>query len=210
VVWRGADNQRHTRRLPGPIEKISGGLDSLLRRQGRVREFTSDEECILRIASTAYKKDVELSDGTKVRAGDKICELHLWNEHIPPMPPEGPDLRWGVRFYRLAVKSLRSLAACIAAEERQDIVALGGQMAFLEKEDSPVLATVAAQLGFDIVNLTAQAGRWRRFTHFWENIFSRALMWTSNPATLRGKRFLRLQRYRLWMSRRTLLQRYGP
>jgi len=82
-------------------------------------------------------------------------------------------------------------------------------MAFLEKDESPVLATVAAQLGFDIVNLTAQAGRWRRFTHFWENIFSRALMWTFNPASLRGKRFLRLQRYRLWMSRRTLLQRYG-
>ena len=125
------------------------------------------------------------------------------------MPLEGPDLRWGLRFYRLAVKSLRSLAAYIAAEERQDIVALGGQMAFLEKDDSAVLASVAVQLGFDIVNLTALGGRWRRFTHFWENIFSWALMWTFNPASLRGKRFLRLQRYRLWMSRRTLLQRYG-
>ena len=184
-------------------------LEGLLRRQGHVQEFTPDEECILRIALTTYKKDFELSDGTKVRAGDKICELHLWNEHIPPMPPEGPDLKWGVRFYRLAVKSLRSLAAYMVADQMQDIAALGGQMAFLEKDDSPVLASVAAQLGFDIVNLTAQAGRWRRFTHFWENIFSRALMWTFNPASLRGKRFLRLQRYRLWMSRRTLLQRYG-
>jgi len=185
------------------------GLERLLRRQGRVQEFTRDEECILRIAFTASKHDVELSDGTKVRAGDRICELHLWNEHIPPMPLEGPDLRWGVRFYRLAVKSLRSLAAYIAADQMQDVVALGGQMAFLEKENSPVLATVAAQLGFDIVNLTAQGGRWRRFTHFWENMFSWALMWAFNPASLRGKRFLRLQRYRLWMSRRTLLQRYG-
>ena len=186
------------------------GLDRLLQRQGHVQEFTQDEECILRIALTNYMKDFELSDGTKVQAGDKICELHLWNEHIPPMPLEGPDLRWGVRFYRLAVKSLRSLAAYIAAEERQDIVALGGQMAFLEKENSPVLASVAAQLGFDVLNLTAQAGRWGRFTHFWENIFSWALMWTFNPGSLRGKRFLRLQRYRLWMSRRTLLERYGP
>jgi len=185
------------------------GLDRLLQRQGHVQEFTQDEECILRIALTTYKKDLELSDGTRVRAGDKICELHLWNEHVPPMPLEGPDLRWGVRFYRLAVKSLRSLAAYIAAEKRQDIVALGGQMAFLEKDDSPVLATVAAQLGFDVINLTAQAGRWGRFTHFWENIFSWALMWTFNPGSLRGKRFLRLRRYRLWMSRRTLLQRYG-
>lgn len=185
-------------------------LDLLLQRQGHVQEFTQDEECILRIALTACKQDVALSDGTNVRAGDRICELHLWNEHIPPMPLDGPDLRWGLRFYRLAVKSFRSLAAYLAADEQQDIVALGGQMAFLEKENPPVLASLAAQLGFDVLNLTAQAGRWGRFTHFWENILSWALMWTFNPASLRGKRFLRLQRYRLWMSRRTLLQRYGP
>jgi hypothetical protein len=184
-------------------------LDLLLQRQNRVQEFTQDEDCILRIALTKCKKDVELSDGTHVRAGDRICELHLWNEHIPPMPPDGPDLRWGLRFYRLAVKSLRSLAVYITADELQDIAALGGQMAFMEKDDSPVLATVAPQLGFDVVNLTAQAGRWGRFTHFWENIFSWALMWAFNPASLRGKRFLRLHRHRLWMSRRTLLERYG-
>jgi hypothetical protein len=185
-------------------------LDLLLQRQGHVQEFTEDEECFLRIALTVSKQDVDLSDGTKVRVGERICELHLWNEHIPPMPPEGPDLRWGLRFYRLAVKSFDSLAAYLAADERQDIVALGGQMAFVEKDDPPVLATVAARLGFDVLNLTAQAGRWGRFTHFWENMLSWALMWTFNPASLRGKRFLRLQRYRLWMSRRTLLQRYGP
>jgi hypothetical protein len=186
------------------------GLDLLLQRQAHVQEFTQDEECILRIALTTYEKDFALSDGTKVRAGDRICELHLWNEHIPQIPLEGPDLNWGVRFYRLAVKSLRSLAAYIAADERQDVVALGGQMAFLEKEDPPVLATVTARLGFDLINLTAEGGRWRRFTHFWENLYSWALMWTFNPGSLRGKRFLRLQRYRLWMSRRTLLERYGP
>jgi hypothetical protein len=185
------------------------GLDLLLQRQGGVQEFTQDEECVLRIALTTYPEDFELSDGTKVRVGDKICELHLWNEHIPRMPAEGPDLRWGVRFFRLAVESLRSLAAYLATEDLQDIVAVGGQMAFLEKDDSPVLASLAARLGFDILNLTALAGRWGRFTHFWENIYSWALMWTYNPGSLKGKRFLRLQRYRLWMSRRTLLQRYG-
>jgi hypothetical protein len=196
--------------MPNVPRAMVLGLDLLLQRQAQVQEFTQDEECILRIGLTTYGKDFALSDGTKVRAGEMICELHLWNEHIPPIPLEGPDLRWGVRFYRLAVKSLRSLAAYIGAEERQDIVALGGQMAFLEKEDSPVLVTVTARLGFDLVNLTAEGGRWRRFTHFWENLYSWAMMWTFNPGSLRGKRFLRLQRYRLWMSRRTLLERYGP
>ncbi len=185
------------------------GLDSLLRRQGGVQEFTQDEECILRIVLTTYDHDFELSDGTKVRAGDRICELHLWNEHLPRMPAGGPDLRWGVRFYRLAVESLRSLAAYLTTEDLRDIVALGGQMALLEKDDSPVLTSLPARLGFDVVNLTARAGRWGRFGHFWENVFSWALMWTYNPGSLRGKRFLRLQRYRLWISRRTLMERYG-
>jgi hypothetical protein len=186
------------------------GLDLLLQRQAHVQEFTQDEECILRIALTTCKQGFRFSDGTRVRAGDRICELHLWNEHIPPIPLEGPDLRWGVRFYRLAVKSLGSLTSYIVTEGMEDVVALGGQMAFLEKEDPPVLANVVARLGFDIVNLTAQGGRWRRFTHFWENLYSWALMWTFNPGTLKGKRFMRLHRYRLWMSRRTLLERYGP
>lgn len=192
------------------LRSMVRGLDVLLQRRGGVQEFTQDEECILRIALTTYRKDFQFSDGTKVQAGDKICELHLWNEHLPPMPTEGPDLRWGVRFYRLAVKSLGSLAVHIATGDLQDIVALGGQMAFLEKDDSPVLSGVAPELGFDVVDLAAQAGRWRRFTHFWENIYAWALMWTFNPGSLRGKRFLRLHRYRLWMSRRTLLERYGP
>jgi len=186
------------------------GLDLLLQRQGHVQEFTQDEGCIFRIALTTYRQDIELSDGTKVRAGDRMCELHLWNEHIPPMPPDGPDLRWGVRFYRLGVKSLSSLAAYVNKGELEEIVALGGQIALLEKDNPPVLAGAAAHLGFDVVNLTAQAGRWGRFTHFWENVYSWALMWTFNPGSLRGKRFLRLKRYRLWMSRRTLLERYRP
>lgn len=185
-------------------------FDILLRRQAHVQEFTQDEGCILRIAFSTCKRDIELSDGTKIRSGDRICELHFWNERIPPMPPEGPDLRWGLSFYRLAVTSLRSLAAYVAAEQGlEDIVTFGGQMALPGGDDSSPLASAAAQVGFDVVNLTLEAGRWGRFKHFWENIYSWALIWTFNPGSLGGKRFLRLQRYQFWMSRRTLLQRYG-
>jgi len=185
-------------------------FDTVLRRQIRVREFAHDEDCILRIALTRCKKDLELSDGTKVRSGDRICELHFWNEHIPAMPREGPDLRWGLRFYRLAVASLRSLASYIVAEQGlEDIVASRGEMALPEGDDFRLPADAAAQMGFDVLNLTLQAPRWGRFKHFWENIYFWALMWTFNPGSLRGKQLLGLQRYQFWISRRELLQRYG-
>jgi hypothetical protein len=185
-------------------------FDVLLRRQFRVQEFTQDEGCILRISLSVFKEAIQLSDGTTVHPGDKICELHFWNEHLPPMPPQGPDLRWGLRFYRLAVRSFRSLANHMVAEQGlEDIVALRGQMALPEGGDFLSLVSLCAQMGFDVVNLTLRAGHWGRFKHFWENIYSWALMWTFNPATLRRKRFLRLQRYQFWMSRQALLQRYG-
>jgi hypothetical protein len=185
-------------------------FDGLLRRQKRVQEFTQDEGCILRIALTVYKRDTRLSDGTEVRSGQRICELHLWNERLPPMPREGPDLRWGVRFYRLVVKSLRGLAIYLAAEqELEDIVALRGEMALPGGGDVLASASVGSQVGFDVLNVTLQAGRWGRFKHFWENVYAWALMWTFNPGTLRAKSFLRLQRYQFWMSRQELLRRYG-
>jgi hypothetical protein len=185
-------------------------FDILLRRQKRVQEFTQDEGCILRIAFAVCKSDVELSDGTKVQSGERIGELHFWNEHLPPMPREGADLKWGLRFYRLAVRSLRSLAAYIAVERGlEDVVAFRGEIALPGGDDLLPLASVGAQMGFDVVNLTLHAGRWGRFGHFWENIYSWALMWTFNAGSLRRKQFLRLQRYQLWISRQALLQRYG-
>ncbi|MBC8450307.1 MAG: hypothetical protein H8D78_21445 [Chloroflexi bacterium] len=53
------------------------------------------------------------------------------------------------------------------------------------------------------------AGPLKRCTDFWENLYTWWLIWTFNPASLRRKRFWRLQRRQLWLSRATLLGRYG-
>jgi hypothetical protein len=185
-------------------------FDVLLRRQARVHEFTDDEACILRIALRRWRRDLELPDGTRLRFGDRVCELHFWNEHIPPMPKGGPDVRWAVRFHRLAVNSMTTLATYLSEnQDLADVVALHGEIALSGEGSPPSLADLARQLGFDVVNLTAGAGRWGRFAHFWENIYSWALMWAFNPATLRRKRFLRLQRYEFWISRAAFLRQFG-
>ena len=193
------------------LRALVSRFDIFLRRQGRVLEFSNDADCILRIAVGMCGKHMELSDGTTIRPGEKVCELHFWNEHIPPMSAEGPDLKWGLEFYRLAITSLRSLADYLPTDQAlADVVALRGQLALAGGDGKLSLASAATQLGFDVLNLTLQAGRWGRFKQFWENIYSWALMWTFNPGTLRRKQFLGLNRYELWISRSRLSQLYGP
>ena len=92
------------------IEAFVHQLDPMLRRAHRVQEFTQDPQCVLRVALGFSNRDLQLSDGTWIRRGDPIVELHLWNERIPRMPPEGPDLAWSLRFYRRLVASLRLVA----------------------------------------------------------------------------------------------------
>ena len=55
----------------------------------------------------------------------------------------------------------------------------------------------------------AKAGPWWRFTEFWQNFYSYALIWTFNPNSLRGKPLSAIERLDLFMSRKMLRERYG-
>lgn len=42
----------------------------------------------------------------------------MWNEHVPRLPPDGPDLRWAVQGQRRLVASLRALARQMGRDPR--------------------------------------------------------------------------------------------
>ena len=65
-----------------------------------IRQFTDDPHCVLRIGISPARMPVIMSDGTRVRAGEPIGELHLWNEHIPRYSEHGPDLGWAADMRR--------------------------------------------------------------------------------------------------------------
>jgi len=185
-------------------------IDFLQRRALKIEEFTHEEGCILRVALSYAGEDYTLSDGTVVRRGDPVGELHLWNERIPSMGSDGPDLAWGLRFYRRVVFSLRLLAAYVEGDPRFDsIVAFRGEPAFAVADVEAGLERFLRAAGFDLVRVPYASSRRGRFVEFWENFYTLMLIWTFNPASLRGKGLLRLRRYQLWMSRQTLRQRYG-
>ena len=94
------------------------GLDTLLRLRYGVHEFSRSPGCIFRVGPAHSPADMPLADGKVVRRGEPIADLHFWNEHIPPLPPEGADMRWAVGFYRLMRSSLQELADYLETEPR--------------------------------------------------------------------------------------------
>lgn len=177
-------------------------FDRLLRQALGVVEFCDDPEGLLRIRVTTAAHDVPLPDRA-IPAGMPILELHLWNEHVPPLPPAGPDLAWAVRSRRMLIASLRSLARQMETDARlAGVQAIGG---------ATVLPSLGGEglfkrLGFAIHPYRNPLGR---FGEFWENFYTWAIMWTFNQASLRQRHLLHLRRSEIWMSREEFLQRYG-
>jgi len=73
-------------------------LDTWLRRREGVFEYSHKPDCILRAQLSRLTSDVLLSDGTFGRSGDRVIDLHFWNEQIPVKPVAGYSLAWGCRF----------------------------------------------------------------------------------------------------------------
>ncbi|GBD08181.1 hypothetical protein HRbin22_00414 [Candidatus Thermoflexus japonica] len=180
-------------------------LDPMLRSVHRVQEFTGDPQCMLRVALGFSDRDLQLSDGTWIRRGDPIVELHLWNERVPRMPPEGPDLAWGLRFYRRLVASLRLVAQWMAQHpEARQARALRGETSMVD----PARGLIQA-LGFDLILLERGAKGWRRLRYRMDDFYVWLLMQAYNPGSLRSRPLHQLERVQFWISREAFLRRYG-
>jgi hypothetical protein len=185
------------------------GVDALLRQRQHIHEFTTDSECLFRIAVGEAPVSIDLSDGTAVRPGDPILELHLWNEHIPAMPAGGPSAAWANLMKRQIRRSL-ILTALYLEQERAlaSIVALHGAPPFRSRLGAPQMFRAAKRFGFDLVQ-PDEPGNWRSVVHErLDGILLWALLLAFNPSAQRGDRASR-QRYHLWISRRKLLRYFA-
>ena len=183
-------------------------LDSVIRRAHGVREFSNEPGCILRLAEGKLKRGVTLADGTLIAAGERVGEIHLWNERLPQMPPGGPDLRWAVAMHRSLERSLQVLASEVERDPSlRDIRGFRGETALATHRDGRTSDDLLVHLGLEL-QPPASPSILTWFTDFWENLYSWWLIWTFNPAGLQSKKFWRLQRRRFWLSRTSLLDKY--
>jgi hypothetical protein len=88
------------------LRRLIRVADAASRRIGGVSEFETAEDGLLRIAEGHAEHDFVFRDGTHVRQGQAVIDLHLWNEHLPPFPYGG--LFFAVTLFRAPGLLLRS------------------------------------------------------------------------------------------------------
>jgi hypothetical protein len=191
------------------IEQAVFGIDRWLRQRQGVYEYSGDPFCVFRVQRMQAEAGVLLSDGTRVAAGDPVLNLHLWNEHVPPMRLEGATVAWAREATRRVDRSMRDLARHLKwTRALDDIVALRGDMRLGTPEQSSQLARLAAHYGFEPAGengIDLTSGTVQRFA---ENVFIFLLVMATNPLALRAP-VLRRDHKLVYLSRTALERRYA-
>ena len=184
-------------------------IDDHLRRRDHVCEYSSEPRCVFRMQVVGARQDLVLADGTTVRTGDKLINIHLWNEHIPVIPPEGATFAWGRRMGMAMDFSLRQLADFISCHpELVGITAIRANLAVSTARTTTQLLRVMQHYGFEIV-LDDKPVSWRQRLHQWgENVLGLLLLVAVNPAAARISVLSRV-RSQVLLSRNNLDRRYG-
>jgi hypothetical protein len=195
---------------PSLGRRVICGIDRLLRRAQSICEFTTSEHCLLRLAISRADASVRLHDGVSIENGGTIAVLHLWNEHLPPLPKGGPTFAWANRMRQQLLHSLDELAAYAAASSSlRNVVAFQARGAFVSRGRSEKMVSIAAGFGFERIVRDRQPPLIIRVQDFVDNFWLWGLVWAFNPRSLRGRALIR-QRDELWISKATLIERFGP
>lgn len=183
-------------------------LDDFLRRSHRVIEYCSDPRCVFRMQMDQAGEDFVFADGTPVCREENVINLHLWNEHVPVIPPEGPTVAWGRRMSSSMNFSMCQLAAFIARRSEFDrVAALRFKTAVATASRTRQLLRIMQHFGFEIVP-DRRAGSWGQKLHeFGENILALALLTAVNPESARLSVLWRV-RSQVMLSRQNFDRRY--
>jgi YkoP-like protein len=197
---------RSTEILPGanrhrrpPWARFIFALDSWLRRWEGVFEYSYEPDCIFRAQLSRLSSDVLLSDGTFGRPGDRVIDLHFWNEQIPVTPLAGYTLAWGCRFNRSVAESLRGLAQFLTSKpELSDINIIRANI------NLDPLHRIAARHGFEATRDAVKLSPWEHVHRFGQNILYWLMTLACNSGRARPNTFWRCRQV-MYLSRRALL-----
>ena len=181
------------------------GLDRWLRHRLGIYEYSTAERCLLRAERCRADASVELADGVRVRAGDPLLRLHLWNERVPSMGSRGPSIGWARQIEQDLAVSLRELARHLAPEAGGDpVVAVCAQVHLASEHQRLQMARIFGRFGFQMI----PTDRTHLLRDFGESLLVALLVFATNPISLRNG-LLRRGCERVMISRAQLLRRYG-
>jgi hypothetical protein len=189
------------------VASLLAPLDRYLRRRQAIYEFSVNSACIFRLQELRLKYRVTLSNGTSFNPGERVLDLHLWNEHIPHL--EVHSLRWALRMSECLDFSLRELAHYLQQRpDLSDIVAVRANMSFATAEQAAQLVRIANRYGFGPAAAPEACTLGERLHRFGENILVTFFVLAWNRAALRRDSLLR-GRTQAFLPRAVLDQRYG-
>jgi hypothetical protein len=188
------------------VRAVIRRFDGYLSRTEKIFTFTDAENCLLRLQIARAPYRVEFA-GQSVEAGEAVLAIHLWNEHIPKLAPEGSDLAWAAQTGRLFVQSLHAAGEYVRGNSGlARLRAVRGITALFSPFQRSGGVELMQRLGFTVLPYLNPLGR---FGEFWENFYSWWVIWAYNPTSLRGRRFMDQRRSEIWMSMDEFLRRYG-
>jgi hypothetical protein len=208
---RSASSIARTGRLPGDHSWLGvfvETIDKPLRRRLGVSEYTRSSDCFFRVQIARNTNDVRLADGTFVRTGDGVIDLHFWNEQVPVIPAAGPTLGWARRMNESFELSMRELARHLATcADMKDVVAIRLDAALGAPARSAQISRILSRFGFETIS-QEQPSLARRIHQYGENVLISLLVLAHNKLALRSDTLMR-DRVIAYLSRQALERRYG-
>jgi hypothetical protein len=191
------------------LEALVNAIDDRLRERHGVIEFTRAPDCIFRIQLARSPFDLVLADGTRVRPGDRVINLHLWNEQIPLFPEQGPTLGWARRMSCAFDVSLRELGLYLATHrDLDDVMAICANLSLATGEQRAQITRIVGRRGFEPIALRDSPSLSERVRRFGENVLISMMVLARNAAALRADSLWR-DRTLVFLSRPKLERRYG-
>jgi hypothetical protein len=191
------------------LTELVFAFDGILRQRQQVFEFTADPTCIFRAQFARAERAFDLLDGTRVRPGDRMLNLHYWNEQIPRVPPAGATIGWARQFRRQMELSLFELGRyCAQTPELFDIVAIAANVSQGTREQRDQLTNIMRRFGFAPPLAIEPVRSDARLRRLGENVLITVFILARNPVVLRADTLWR-DRTELFLSRTALAERFG-
>jgi len=182
-------------------------LDARLRRRYAVVEYTHNPSCVFRLQIVRSQSDLVLRDGTRLRPGERVVQLHYWNEQIPPVPQTGMTIGWARQMTHSLEISLRELARYLAdRSDLSDIAVISVDAVATMGQESGQLTRIMARYGFEAIARPPPLPIAERLRRFGENILIALRIFAQNARALRS---LTHGRIPFFLSRRALEHRFG-
>lgn len=181
-------------------------FDHWLCRWMGVFPFCSEPGCLVKL-QVMRAPHAMMVDGVEIKRGEPVLVIHLWNDHLPPLPDNEGDLTWAAKTQRMFRSSFRKTAKYIQSDiHLRALRAVMGVTSLFSPPETPGEWHPMQRLGFTVIPYKSRLGR---FGEFWENFYAWLLANAYNPISLWQWGIFTRKRTEIWISMHSFLNRFG-